>query len=63
MSEEKYKVKTNGVTEAIKESAIGKRLPNAHPCNCKNECPYGKDRPFCYPCYAQILAEYRKKKG
>jgi len=40
-------------------SVLGKPIPNAHPSNCKHECPYGKDRAFCFPCYAKIMSEHR----
>ena len=43
-------------------SAIGNDGPTAHPLNCRNECPYGRDRAFCFPCYAKILAERRALK-
>ena len=46
-------ISTKGV--AIK-SAINAKIPNAHPCNCKHECPYGKDRAFCFPCMKKIMA-------
>lgn len=52
-------IKTTGVTGAQYSSVIGRRAPNAHPCNCKHECPYGKDRAFCFPCYAKIMNEHR----
>ena len=31
-------------------SVLGKKEPVSHPVNCKEECPYGYDRPFCFPC-------------
>ena len=40
-------------------SVLGKPIPNAHPSNCKHECPDGKDRAFCFPCYAKIMSEHR----
>ncbi len=40
-------------------SVLGKPIPNAHPSNCKHECPYGKDRAFCFPCYVKIMNEHR----
>ena len=46
---------------AIK-SPIGAKIPNAHPCNCKHECPYGKDRAFCFPCMKKIVEEHRVAK-
>ena len=36
-------------------SAIGKPEPVAHPRNCRTECPYGRGRAFCFPCYAKIM--------
>ena len=35
-------------------------LAGTTPYNCKTPCVYGKGRPFCFPCMAQIL---RKKRG
>ena len=43
-------------------SVIGEKEPVAHPSNCKNECPYGYDRSFCFPCMAKIMAEHRANK-
>ena len=42
-------------------SAVPKREPDVvrSPRNCKNPCPYGRGREFCFPCYAQLM----KKKG
>uniref|UniRef100_UPI00405735AE hypothetical protein n=1 Tax=Acetatifactor sp. TaxID=1872090 RepID=UPI00405735AE len=42
-------------------SAVPKREPSSVPSprNCKNPCPYGRGREFCFPCYAQLM----KKKG
>lgn len=58
-------------TQLIKEtafekpysSAIGKEEPVADPKNCRNKCPYGRGRSFCFPCYAKIMAEHRKAKA
>lgn len=34
-----------------------------HPGNCSKGCPYGKNRPFCFPCYKKLMKElYRKRK-
>ena len=38
---------------------INKKDQISHPKNCKNECPYGRDRAFCFPCMAKILAEHK----
>ena len=33
------------------------------PGNCSKGCPYGKNRPFCFPCYKKLMKElYRKRK-
>ncbi len=55
-------MKTNGVTGEEASSAIGRREPLAHPCNCNNECPYGYNRAFCFPCMKKIVEEYRTAK-
>ncbi len=34
-------------------------LAGTTPYNCKTPCVYGKGRPFCFPCMAQILREKR----
>ena len=36
---------------------IPKREPAVAPSprNCKNPCPYGRGREFCFPCYAQLM--------
>jgi hypothetical protein len=36
--------------------------PVSHPQNCENECVYGYDRPFCFPCYKKILKEMCEKR-
>ena len=43
-------------------SAIGKESPAEYPKNCRIKCPYGHDRAFCFPCYKEIMDEYRKAK-
>ena len=55
MSAEFNVMKTTGVTGTNYSSVMGKKAPNAHPCNCKYECPYGKDRAFCFPCMKNIM--------
>jgi len=37
-------------------TVIGRAEPIAHPQNCKQECPYGYNRPFCFPCMKKIVA-------
>ncbi|MBP5607919.1 MAG: hypothetical protein J6X66_06590 [Lachnospiraceae bacterium] len=39
---------------------IGRKPPVAHPQNCRNECPYGHDRAYCFPCMKMIMEERRK---
>lgn len=36
---------------------VGLKEPIAHPVNCKNECPYGYNRAFCFPCMLKIERE------
>ena len=38
-------------------TAIPKREPESAPSprNCKNPCPYGRGREFCFTCYAQLM--------
>lgn len=40
----------------------GYRPPLAEPENCKNHCPYGYGKSFCFPCMAKIMAEHRAAK-
>lgn len=56
-------MRTTGVTGITYTSMIGKKPPISHPKNCKNECPYGYDREFCFPCYAKIIADRKKAKN
>lgn len=44
-------------TRTTYSTAIGQKEPLAHPQNCKNECPYGYGRAFCFPCMAKIMNE------
>ncbi len=32
------------------------------PVNCKNPCCYGFGRPFCFPCYQDMVKEQREKR-
>ena len=32
------------------------------PINCKNSCCYGFGRPFCFPCYQNMVKEQREKR-
>ena len=40
-------------------AVMGRPEPVAHPLNCNAECPYGKGKSFCFPCYAKIMAEHK----
>jgi len=51
-------ITNQGLAQVPKEACI----PNPTPQNCKNPCPYGAGRPFCFPCYAKILKEHREMK-
>ena len=44
-------------------TVIGRAEPIAHPQNCKQECPYGYNRPFCFPCMKKIVAEQKAAKN
>lgn len=56
---------------SVKESAyvindvcmVGRKPPVAHPKNCRNECPYGHNRSYCFPCYKKIMEERRAAKA
>ncbi|MCF0128852.1 MAG: hypothetical protein HUJ70_09775 [Pseudobutyrivibrio sp.] len=39
------------------------KVPTTTPKNCTTPCCYGAGRDFCFPCYGQIVKEYREKKG
>ncbi|SCY63283.1 hypothetical protein [Butyrivibrio sp. INlla14] len=38
-------------------------LGGSTPYNCKNPCPYGHGRTFCWPCYKKIVEKSRMKRG
>lgn len=44
----------------VSNSPVGMPEPAAHPRNCRTECPYGKNRSFCFPCMKKILSESKK---
>ena len=46
------------VMESVPEPVDRKSLIS-HPVNCKSECPYGRDRAFCFPCMKKILEEHK----
>lgn len=63
MSKSYINIRTDDTHKGHKEtSMVGKKMPLAHPCNCKHECSYGKDRAFCFPCMAKIVAEHKALK-
>lgn len=41
----------------VSDSPVGQNEPAAHPKNCRTECPYGKNRAFCFPCMKKIMSE------
>lgn len=45
----------------IRNQEIGK-IPVSKTVNCKEACPYGKDRAFCFPCYLKLMKEVQTKK-
>lgn len=36
---------------------IGGKMPVPQPTNCKNHCPYGYGKAFCFPCMKKILGQ------
>ena len=44
-------------------SVVGRFAPIAHPQNCKHECAYGYNRPFCFPCMKKIVDGQRAAKN
>ncbi len=57
-----YNKKRVSVGHEIPGTAIGARMPISHPQNCAHECPYGRGRDFCFPCYKKIMDATRTKK-
>ena len=53
-------IELEGAKGSSEVSVIGKKFPNSHPVNCKEECPYGLDKAFCYPCYRRLMAGKNK---
>ena len=41
----------------IEKNRTGAKPPVNHPQNCKEECPYGYDKAFCFPCYKKLMEE------
>ena len=62
MSAQYNVAKTTGVFGGYQSSAIGAREQINHPKNCNEECPYGYDRAFCFPCYKKLMSEMPLKK-
>ena len=46
----------------IEKNRTGAKPPVSHPQNCKEECPYGYDKAFCFPCYKKLMEEMRSKR-
>lgn len=50
--------------EFTDENRVESKPPLNHPQNCKEECCYGYDKAFCFPCYKKLMKEMqRKRKG
>lgn len=44
--------------------SVGGQTRASHPQNCSKECPYGRDKSFCFPCYKKLMEEmHSKRKG
>ena len=54
-----YNRKQYGKSKTFCGNTTEPSLAGAMPCNCKTPCVYGKGRPFCFPCMAQILSQRR----
>ena len=56
-----YNVKqvSTGQIVATGVASVGSQI--AHPQNCKTECPYGRNRAFCFPCMLRFLVNRRKE--
>ena len=48
-------------TGPVPSKIIGGRIPTPSPLNCKNPCPYGYGRAFCFPCMKKILGQDAEK--
>ena len=33
------------------------------PCNCKQPCPYGNGKTFCWPCYKKLMKAHRAERA
>ena len=54
-------IELEGARRPTEVSVIGKKFPNSHPVNCKEECPYGLDKAFCFPCYKRLMGAGHKE--
>lgn len=43
-------------------SPMGRGEGTAHPKNCRQECPYGKGKAYCFPCMKKIMSEHQETK-
>lgn len=51
-----------GIDKHVSRYGKGDSLENSEakevmPLNCKTPCPYGRTKPFCFPCMKKILDE------
>ncbi len=44
------------------DSPMGRGEGTAHPKNCRQECPYGKGKAYCFPCMKKIMGEHMEAK-
>ncbi|MCF0127760.1 MAG: hypothetical protein HUJ70_04280 [Pseudobutyrivibrio sp.] len=54
--------KTTGVTGGYVHRTVSQRPPIDHPKNCREECCYGYNRAYCFPCYKKLMAEMAENK-
>lgn len=57
-----YIVKNTTVVYGVRHEPITGKAPISHPKNCREECPYGYDRAFCFPCYKKLMEGMPKKR-
>ncbi len=64
MSYEHNKQRTTGVFGGGTGGSccIGNNRTVSHPRNCQNECPYGRGRDFCFPCYKKLMGELQQQR-
>ena len=54
-------INNNLVPSPSSNSSVSPYGPAPHPVNCKTECPYGRGRAFCFPCYAKLMNRQREQ--